>query len=177
MEFDPSTLIVELQKLDKLAKIRLVSDEASNAIFMALNEMDSATLAFLAQKCVMVYRLRNKYEKEMNKTDMTVKTQLDNNMRPEQLIVPILDDSFGSDKYKPGAFGYKSPEHQPKTPGIISPTGKAYKVVPCKYYTTPGGCKKGENCPYSHNEDERQMNKMIVYGHVNPDTVFGTGVP
>ena len=159
MEFDPSTLIVELRKLNELARLRLVSDKASNTLLMALYSMDVATLEYLANKCVLVKKLR---EKDSTRFRM-------DNARPEQLSVPVLNDSFGSDKYKPGAFGYKSPEHKPKTPGIISPTGKAYKVVPCKYFITPGGCKKGENCPFSHDEDERQRNKMIVYGKVDPN--------
>lgn len=52
----------------------------------------------------------------------------------------------------------------PKTPGIISPTGDPYKVVPCRYFTTEKGCREGKKCQFSHDENERVRNKEFVYG-------------
>lgn len=164
MEYNVETLIAELRKLDKL---EFVPEKVQTQLEVALVSVRARTLQLIARKCVAAFKIQEELAKKVvppKKKRHKYRDRASGNLN----IKPVVN----SPTYKPGAFGYKSGAHTPKTPGIISPTGKPYAVVPCKYYLTPGGCSKGRNCPFSHNEDERAIMKKIVYGGADPSTVY-----
>jgi len=58
MDFDSTTLIEELKKLDELAKVLLIPDDTSNELLEALVKMHPNTLKYLSQKCVTAFNIQ-----------------------------------------------------------------------------------------------------------------------